>query len=72
MNQWCFVLYRVVYASYGLRPPSGMRSSIYSDIIIIIIIIIIITIIIVIIIIVVVVVAVAVVADLPALASLHP
>ena len=50
-----------MYASYGLRPPSGMRSSIYSDIIIIIIIIII-----------VVVVAVAVVADLPALASLHP
>ena len=66
MNQWCFVLYRVVYASYGLRPPSGMRSSIYSDIIIIIIIIIIIVIIIV------VVVAVAVVADLPALACLHP
>ena len=64
MNQWCFVLYRVVYASYGLRPPSGMRSSIYSDIIIIIIIIIVI--------IIVVVVAVAVVADLPALACLHP
>ena len=60
MNQWCFVLYRVVYASYGLRPPSGMRNSIYGDIIIIIII-------------VVVVVAVAVVGvDLPALACLHP
>ena len=55
-----------MYASYGPCPPSGMRSSIYSDIIIIIIIIIVIFIIIV------VVVAVAVVADLPALASLHP
>ena len=65
MNQWCFVLYRVVYASYGLRPPSGMRNSICGDIIIIIIIIIIIV--------VVVVVAVAVVGvDLPALACLHP
>ena len=62
MNQWCFVLYRVVYASYGLRPPSGMRNSIYGDIIIVIIIVV-----------VVVVVAVAVVGvDLPALASLHP
>ena len=67
MNQWRFALYRVVYASYGPCPPSGMRNSIYSDIIIIIVIIIII-----IIIIIVVVVAVAVVADLPALASLHP
>ena len=64
MNQWRFVLYRVVYASYGPYPPSGMRNSIYSDIIIIIIVIVIITI--------VVVVAVAVVVDLPALASLHP
>ena len=54
-----------MYASYGLRPPSGMRNSIYSDIIIIIIIIIIIV--------VVVVAAVAVVGvDLPALACLHP
>ena len=68
MNQWRFALYRVVYASYGPCPPSGMRNSIYSDIIIIIIIVIIIIIIIV----VVVAVAVAVVADLPALASLHP
>ena len=52
-----------MYASYGLRPPSGMRNSIYSDIIIIIIIIIV----------VVVVAAVAVVGvDLPALACLHP
>ena len=50
-----------MYASYGLRPPSGMRNSIYGDIIIIIIVV------------VVVVVAVAVVGvDLPALASLHP
>ena len=64
MNQWCFVLYRVVYASYGLRPPSGMRNSIYGDIIIIIIIIVVV---------VVVVAAVAVVGvDLPALACLHP
>ena len=48
-----------MYASYGLRPPSGMRNSIYGDIIIIIII--------------VVVVAVAVVVvDLPAWACLHP
>ena len=65
MNQWRFALYRVVNASYGPCPPSGMRNSIYSDIIIIIIVIIII-------IIIVVAVAVAVVADLPALASLHP
>ena len=51
-----------MYASYGLRPPSGMRNSIYGDIIIVIIIVV-----------VVVVVAVAVVGvDLPALASLHP
>ena len=63
-----------MYASYGLRPPSGMRNSICGDIILLIIIIIIVIIIIITIIIVVVVVAaVAVVGvDLPALACLHP
>ena len=64
-----------MYASYGLRPPSGMRNSICGDIILIILIIIIIVIIIIItiIIVVVVVAAVAVVGvDLPALACLHP
>ena len=56
------VVFRVVCASYGLGPPSGMRNSIYSDnnntynndIIIIIV------------------VVVVVVVDLPALACLHP